>query len=138
VELLVPLTWPFEIDPVEATVNHHRHGPYIQLAQIGYKRAILQFDRDRTLQTAVKIALPSMAVPLRERTPRDEGIIRIALYFIRNIAMLAPPTSAPMDIDDRYLSGARHLPGDLEHSIEYRRRLCRAGRRHSRDTVFPA
>lgn len=100
----MPLTWPFEIDPVEATVNHHRHGPYIQLAQIGYKRAILQFDRDRILQTAVKVALPSMAVPLRERTARDEGIIRIALYFIRNIAMLSPPSSAPMDIDEAEVS----------------------------------
>ncbi|KAF1978322.1 topoisomerase 1-associated factor 1 [Bimuria novae-zelandiae CBS 107.79] len=99
-ELLVPLTWPFEIDPVEATVNHHRHGPYIQLAQIGYKRAVLEYDRANILQTAVRIALPSMAVPLRERAPRDEGIIRIALYFIRNIAMLSPPKSVPMDIDE--------------------------------------
>jgi replication fork protection complex subunit Tof1/Swi1 len=117
VELLVPLTWPFEIDPVEATVNHHRHGPYIQLAQIGYKRAILQFDRDRTLQTAVKIALPSMAVPLRERTPRDEGIIRIALYFIRNIAMLAPPTSAPMDIDEAEVSRSATIDTFQEQDI---------------------
>jgi replication fork protection complex subunit Tof1/Swi1 len=100
VELLVPLTWPYEIDPVEATVNHHRHGPYVQLAQIGYKRAILQFDRSKILQTAVRIALPSMAVPIRERTSRDEGIIRIALYFIRNITMLSPPKSVPMDIDE--------------------------------------
>lgn len=104
VELLVPLTWPFEIDPVEATVNHLRHGPYIQLAQIGYKRAVLQYDRAGILQTAVRIALPSMAVPLRERTPRDEGVIRIALYFIRNIAMISPPKSAPMDIDEAEVS----------------------------------
>ncbi|KAF2738134.1 topoisomerase 1-associated factor 1 [Polyplosphaeria fusca] len=99
-ELLVPLTWPFEIDAAEATDNQHRHGPYIQLAQIGYKRAILQFDRARILQTAVRIALPSMAMPLRERAPRDDGIIRIALYFLRNIAMLSPPKSVPMDIDE--------------------------------------
>jgi replication fork protection complex subunit Tof1/Swi1 len=117
VELLVPLTWPFEIDPIEATVNHHRHGPYIQLAQIGYKRAILQFDRDRTLQTAVKIALPSMAVPLRERTPRDEGIIRIALYFIRNIAMLSPPSSAPMDIDEAEVSRSATIDTFQEQDI---------------------
>ncbi|KAH8732568.1 topoisomerase 1-associated factor 1 [Phaeosphaeriaceae sp. PMI808] len=116
-ELLVPLTWPFEIDPVEATVNHHRHGPYIQLAQIGYKRAVLQFDRDRTLQTAVKIALPSMAVSLRERTPRDEGIIRIALYFIRNIAMLAPPHSAPMDIDEAEVSRSATIDTFHEQDI---------------------
>jgi replication fork protection complex subunit Tof1/Swi1 len=117
VELLVPLTWPFEIDPVEATVNHHRHGPYIQLAQIGYKRAILQFDRDRTLQTAVKIALPSMAVSLRERTPRDEGIIRIALYFIRNIAMLSPPNSAPMDTDEAEVSRSATIDTFHEQDI---------------------
>jgi replication fork protection complex subunit Tof1/Swi1 len=117
VELLVPLTWPYEIDPVEATVNHHRHGPYLQLAQIGYKRAILQFDRDRILQTAVKIALPSMAVPLRERTPRDEGIIRIALYFIRNIAMLAPPNSAPMDIDEAEVSRSATIDTFHEQDI---------------------
>jgi replication fork protection complex subunit Tof1/Swi1 len=104
VELLVPLTWPFEIDPVEATVNHHRHGPYIQLAQIAYKRAILQYDRTNILQTAVRIALPSIAVPLRERTPRDDGIIRIALYFIRNVVMLSPPKGTPMDIDEAEVS----------------------------------
>lgn len=117
VELLVPLTWPFEIDPVEATVNHHRHGPYVQLAQIGYKRAILQFDRDRTLQTAVKVALPSMAIPLRERSPRDEGLIRIALYFIRNIAMLSPPCSVPMDIDEAEVSRSTTIDTFQEQDI---------------------
>ncbi|KAH6616526.1 timeless protein-domain-containing protein [Boeremia exigua] len=116
-ELLVPLTWPFEIDPVEATVNHHRHGPYVQLAQIGYKRAILQFDRDRTLQTAVKVALPSMAISLRERSPRDEGIIRIALYFIRNIAMLSPPSSVPMDIDEAEVSRSTTIDTFQEQDI---------------------
>ncbi|CAI6340315.1 unnamed protein product [Periconia digitata] len=99
-ELLVPLTWPYEIDPVEATVNHHRHGPYVQLAQIGYKRSILHYDRVKILQTVVRVAIPSMTVPIRDRSPRDEGIIRIALYFIRNIVMLSPPKSVPMDIDE--------------------------------------
>lgn len=113
----MPLTWPYEIDPVEATVNHHRHGPYIQLAQINYKRAVLHFDRDRTLHTAVKIALPSMAVPLKERTPRDEGIIRIALYFIRNIAMLGPPSNAPMDIDEAEISRSTTIDTFHEQDI---------------------
>lgn len=116
-ELLVPLTWPFEIDPTKASVNHHHHGPYIQLAQIGYKRAILQFDRDRILQTAVKVALPSMAEPLRGRTPRDEGIIRIALYFIRNIAMLAPPSNVPMDIDEAEVSRSTTIDTFHEQDI---------------------
>lgn len=45
-----------------------------------------------------------MAIPLRERSPRDEGIIRIALYFIRNIAMLSPPNSVPTDIKEAQVS----------------------------------
>ncbi|ORX97250.1 topoisomerase 1-associated factor 1 [Clohesyomyces aquaticus] len=116
-ELLVPLTWPFEIDPVEATVNHHRHGPYIQLAQINYKRDILQFDRARILQTAVRIALPSMAIPLRERPPRDEGVIRIALYFIRNIVMLSPPKNIPLDGDEAEISRSATIDTLQEQDI---------------------
>ncbi|KAF2747937.1 timeless-domain-containing protein [Sporormia fimetaria CBS 119925] len=103
-ELLVPLTWPYEIDPLEPTENQINHAPYIQLAQIGYKRAILHFDRAQILNTVVKIALPPMAIPLRERGPRDEAIIRIALYFIRNVVMLSPPSSVPVDIDEAEVS----------------------------------
>ncbi|KAF2280144.1 topoisomerase 1-associated factor 1 [Westerdykella ornata] len=116
-ELLVHLTWPFEIDPDQATADHYRHGPYLQLAQIGYKRAILQFDRARILQTAVRIALPSMTVPLRERSPRDEGIIRIALYFIRNIAMLSPPNNVPTDIDEAEISRSTTIDTFHEQDI---------------------
>ncbi|OCK86296.1 topoisomerase 1-associated factor 1 [Lepidopterella palustris CBS 459.81] len=103
-ELLVPLTWPVEIDPMEATANHHRHIPFIQVAQTGYKRAILQFDRAKILQTAVRVALPSMAETRKERTPRDEGIIRIVLYFIRNIAMLSQSRVLPTDFDEAEVS----------------------------------
>ena len=42
-ELLVPLTWPLE-NGGEMTVNHHRHTPYIQQAQILYKAGILGHD----------------------------------------------------------------------------------------------
>ena len=45
-----------------------------------------------------------MAVSLKERTARDEGIVRIALYLIRNVAMLSPPRSVPMDVDDAEVS----------------------------------
>ncbi|KAF2500137.1 timeless-domain-containing protein [Lophium mytilinum] len=103
-ELLVPLTWPTEIDPSSATVNHHRHGPYLQLAQIGYKRGVLQYDAAKILQTTVRIALPSMLEPRKERTVRDEAIIRIVLYFVRNIVMLSQPKGLPADGDEAEIS----------------------------------
>ncbi|KKK23440.1 hypothetical protein P175DRAFT_0460808 [Aspergillus ochraceoroseus IBT 24754] len=88
VELLVPLTWPLEIHG-EMTVNHHRHLPYLQQAQVSYKRAILSHGGCGLLRTVIRIGLPSMAIPRSERTTRDEGILKLMLYYLRNIAIIS-------------------------------------------------
>ena len=97
VELLVPLTWPIEKTDLQMTVNHHRHTPYLQLAQVNYKRGILDSDLYDTLRTVVRIALPSMAETIEDRSTRDEGIIRLVLYFLRNITMINPPPNLHYD-----------------------------------------
>ena len=103
-ELLVPLTWPLEKDPQNMTVNHHRHIPYLQLAQLGYKRSIINYDGTRILHTVVRCALPSMAEAMGDRSSRDEGIIKLLLYFIRNIAMIAPPPGVRHEGDEAEIS----------------------------------
>ena len=96
-ELLVPLTWPIEKDDMQMTVNHHRHVPYLQLAQTSYKRSILEHESGSILRTVVRIGLPSIALPMGERSPRDEGIIKLLLYFFRNVAMTSPPPNVPYE-----------------------------------------
>ena len=96
-ELLVPLTWPIEKDDMQMTVNHHRHVPYLQLAQTSYKRSILEHESGSILRTVVRIGLPSIALPMGERSPRDEGIIKLLLYFFRNVAMISPPPNVPYE-----------------------------------------
>lgn len=103
-ELLVPLTWPLELDSEKATVNHHRHVPYLQLAQVSYKRAVLHFERAKILRTVVKTALPAMATGRRERSKRDEGIIKIMMYFFRNIVMISQPQHLPSQGDENDIS----------------------------------
>ncbi|KAK3308708.1 timeless protein-domain-containing protein [Chaetomium strumarium] len=103
-EVMVPLTWPLEKDRETMTVNHHRHMPVLQLAQLGYKRAIINFDAAPILATAVRVALPSMAVPIGDRSARDQGIIKLILYFLRNIAMIAPPPGVKFDGDETQVS----------------------------------
>lgn len=103
-ELLAPLTWPIEKNPESMTVNHHRHVPVLELAQLKYKRDIINFDNARLLHTAVRVALPSMAMPIGDRTPRDVGIIKLVLYFLRNIAMIAPPGGGKFDGDETQVS----------------------------------
>ncbi|KHJ31892.1 putative topoisomerase 1-associated factor 1 [Erysiphe necator] len=112
-ELLVPLTWPIKKDPNEMTQNHHRHIPYLQIAQLGYKRSILNFDGARILHTTVRCALPSIAEPKNERSSRDEGIIKLLLYFIRNIAMIEPPKS--INFDEENLEISRSVLIDTFH-----------------------
>ncbi|KAI9794324.1 MAG: Topoisomerase 1-associated factor 1 [Candelina submexicana] len=103
-ELLVPLTWPIEKDDAQMTVNHHRHIPYLQLAQVSYKRGIINHDTSKILRTAVRIGLPCMALPLSERSNRDEGIIKLILYFVRNIAMITVPQHLPSEGDENEVS----------------------------------
>ncbi|RMD42099.1 hypothetical protein DV735_g3033, partial [Chaetothyriales sp. CBS 134920] len=93
-ELLVPLTWPMEPNG-EMTMNHHRHMPYIQQSQVLYKAAILTWDSCRILRQVIRIALPSIALPREQRTARDEGIIKLLLYFLRNVAAIRQVPNLP-------------------------------------------
>ncbi|KAF5658742.1 replication fork protection complex subunit Tof1 Swi1 [Fusarium heterosporum] len=103
-ELMVPLTWPMEKDRERMTVNHHRHMPVLELAQVGYKRAIINFDGARVLHTAVRVALPAMAVPIGDRSQRDQGIIKLMLFFLRNVAMIEPPLDVKYEGDESQIS----------------------------------
>lgn len=103
-EVMVPLTWPIEKERAEMTINHHRHMPVLQLAQLGYKRAIINFDAIPILNTAVRVALPSMAMPIGERTPRDQAIIKLILFFLRNVAMIALPQGVKYEGDETQVS----------------------------------
>ena len=103
-ELMTPLTWPLEKDAETATVNYYRHLPVLQLAQVGYKRAVINYDGAQILHTAIRVALPSMAVPLGDRTLRDHGVIRLVLFFLRNIAMIEPPAGVKYDGDESQIA----------------------------------
>ncbi|KAG5932694.1 Topoisomerase 1-associated factor 1 [Claviceps sorghi] len=103
-ELMVPLTWPLARDKESMTMNHHRHLPVLELAQVQYKRAIINFDGARILHAAVRAALPAMALPIGDRTARDQGIIKLVLYFLRNMASIAPPPDVRYDGDESQIS----------------------------------
>lgn len=92
-EILVPLTWPLEHE--EMTANHHRHTPYILQAQVKYKAGVLHWDTTSVLRQAIRTALPALAMRRDQRTARDDGIIKLMLYFIRNIAAIRQVPNLP-------------------------------------------
>jgi replication fork protection complex subunit Tof1/Swi1 len=102
-EVLVPLTWPIETEK-EMTANHHRHTPFLQQSQVVYKAAILGCDTSSILRQIVRIGLPSIAVARDERTSRDEGILKLMLYFFRNVAAIQQFPNLPTQGLDQEVS----------------------------------
>lgn len=79
------------------TVNHHRHISYLEYAQAGYKRVILHHHSKKVLRNCVKIALPALYPSMKGRESRDESIIRLTLYFLRNLAAIHHPNPTEKD-----------------------------------------
>ncbi|KAH9826899.1 Topoisomerase 1-associated factor 1 [Teratosphaeria destructans] len=116
-QLMVPLTWPLDLPRDTATVNHARHVPYLQLAHVAYKRAILHYEHAKILRTVVRCGLASMAVERRERSKRDEGIIKLVLYLVRNVAMITQPQMLPSQGDENDISRAATIEAFAEQDI---------------------
>lgn len=103
-EILAPLTWPLEIEDSAMKRNHHRHVPYLRLAQVEYKRAILHHDVTKILKTIIELVVPYMLMPRNERAAHDEGVIRLALILFRNIALIEQPQDLPSDGNENEVS----------------------------------
>ncbi|KAK6341758.1 Topoisomerase 1-associated factor 1, variant 2 [Orbilia brochopaga] len=80
------------------TLNHHRHIATLRRSQISYKQAILTHRSKSILKACCMNALPAMATPPSERTPRDDGIIRLILYFIRNVLQIESTEEGNSDV----------------------------------------
>lgn len=102
---------------MQMTVNHHRHIPYLQLAQTSYKSAILEHDSKRILRTAVRIGLPSMALAKGDRGSRDEGIIKLILFFFRNVATISPGRDLPMEGKESKVSRSATIDAFHEQDV---------------------
>ncbi|KMU75247.1 mating-type switching protein swi1 [Coccidioides immitis RMSCC 3703] len=131
-ELLVPLTWPVEVHG-QMTFNHHRHTPYLQYSQVEYKRGILGFAPSPILRALIRVGLPSMAIPRSERSPRDEGIIRLMLYFFRNIAVISSPPNLSIDSDDD--KATREVVDPSSNNFNLKVRLTSSATKHLRTFV---
>ncbi|KAK7205117.1 timeless protein-domain-containing protein [Myxozyma melibiosi] len=100
IELLVPLTWPVQLEGARYTAETNMQKPHVERAQRSYKRTVLTYPTGTALSSIVCIALPSIAKDRRKRNSRDEAIIRLVLYFLRNIALIDMSPTDPEGVDD--------------------------------------
>jgi replication fork protection complex subunit Tof1/Swi1 len=84
-ELMVPLTWPLELNKMTANANQYLHKPALDHARIRYKQAVLTHAKEKVLRAVIRLAIPSLKASLRDRTTREDGVLKLAVYFFRNL-----------------------------------------------------
>lgn len=91
-ELLVLLTWPTDVNS-KTTADHYSARAKMRIAQVRYKHHILTYRGGRTLKAVLRLGLPALRASHSERTPRDLSILRLLMYFIRNLLYIEPPAA---------------------------------------------
>lgn len=86
-ELLVPLTWPIVLNP-ESSESYFFHSPSLRRSYILYKQAILTHPKQRVFRAIIRLCLPALQADPEKRSARDEGILKLAIFFIRNILQI--------------------------------------------------
>ncbi|CDS12810.1 hypothetical protein LRAMOSA04994 [Lichtheimia ramosa] len=89
-ELIVPMTWPLEQkQPTKSDDSDddddEEYDPNLLLRYRRYKLALLQ---PGILEAVTRLLVGPLAIPYRERSMRDQIVIRLVLYFIRNLAAI--------------------------------------------------
>lgn len=73
------------------------HVPSLRKAQASYKAALLNHATTKMLHTVARVCLPALAQPRDERSPYEDTIIKVVLYFFRNVAMISQPADVSID-----------------------------------------
>jgi replication fork protection complex subunit Tof1/Swi1 len=99
VELLVQLTWQIEPDPHSTDEIQCNYEIPLKSAQIGYKNAILHHPEHNILRPLIRVALPSMAIPRRDRPERDDHIISLVISLLRNLVEISARNAQAAGVD---------------------------------------
>ncbi|KAI5964307.1 TOF1 [Candida pseudojiufengensis] len=92
-EILVLLTWPIEFSN-NLSDNQKLLYTNIKKNHVIYKKHILNYNDGQTLKAIIRLVLPVIAKSKIDREPRDNQILRLVLYLIRNLLAIEPPTSS--------------------------------------------
>ncbi|KAI9263284.1 timeless protein-domain-containing protein [Phascolomyces articulosus] len=96
VELLVPMTWPIQYDNEEDLENYD---PNLIDRYRRYKLALLA---PRILEAITSLVTGPLSIPYRERSLHDQTVIRLILYFFRNITAI-PDLEAKHNLSEETL-----------------------------------
>ncbi|KAG5420173.1 TOF1 [Candida metapsilosis] len=92
-EILVLLTWPVDFDK-NLSENQKLLYANIRKVHVSYKKHILTFNNGQLLKAVIRLVLPVLQKSRIDREPRENQILRLVLYLIRNLLAIEPATSS--------------------------------------------
>ena len=111
-ELLVLLTWPTDLTS-DSTENQRLTFPNMRKSQLVYKKHILGYNNGQTLKAVLRLLLPTMSKDKLDREPRDNAILRLVLFFIRNILYIQPVPSSISFKRNKQISNLDNWPANV-------------------------
>ncbi|CUM68359.1 uncharacterized protein PRCAT00006081001 [Priceomyces carsonii] len=113
-ELLVLLTWPIEISK-DLSEAQKLSFASTKKTQIIYKKHILEYCNGQTLEAVIRLVLPTIAKDRIDREPRDNAIIRLVLFLIRNILYIEPAESSISTKARKGIIPVDNLPSNITY-----------------------
>ncbi|CAH6719158.1 topoisomerase 1-associated factor 1 [[Candida] jaroonii] len=111
-ELLVSLTWPQELTP-ESTEEQKLQLANLRKFQIIYKKHILTYNKGQTLKAVLRLILPIMSKEKEDREKKDNQVLKLALFFIRNILYIKPIGSTISMKTSKELTSIDNMPSNV-------------------------
>lgn len=113
-ELLVLLTWPVDFSP-DLSEKQKLQFTNVRKSQLVYKKHILAYNGGQTLKSAIRLALPTISKNKMDREPRDNAILRLVLFLLRNIINIEPVNLSVSSKVRKQLLESDNLPQSITY-----------------------
>ncbi|KAG7663544.1 TOF1 [[Candida] subhashii] len=108
-ELLVLLTWPVDFGN-EMSEQQKLLFVDLKRTHIVYKKHILGYNQGQVLKAVIRLALPVIAKSRIDREARDNQILKLVLYLIRNIMAIEPASVSISTKSNKQVVATNELP----------------------------
>lgn len=113
-EILVLLTWPVEWS-LDMSESQKLDFVAVRKSQLVYKKRILAYNNGQTFKAVLRLALPTISKDASDREPRDNAILKLVLFFIRNILFIEPPSVSALTKARKPIVEASNLPPNMRY-----------------------
>lgn len=113
-EILVLLTWPVEMSP-DMSENQQLNFVAVRKSQLVYKKHILSYNNGQTFKAVLRLALPTISKDTSDREPRDNAILGLVLFFIRNMLYIEPPSLSTLSKIRKTIVEIDNMPANMRY-----------------------